>query len=812
MIDASLAILARTGDAADKAAQERTIGLLRELARAEPDSDEIAARLADALERAGYPVAAAEALEARLRAGRAAAKLNLALRAARLRLASRDPGDTARVAATLERLLREIPSADAERRRAVWSLAFTVARTRGTLADLARELEHAPGPVEWDVLGRVRDALGDLEGALVATRNALAAAPRDIEIGRRLIALQDQLGNDDDGTATLADLARRMPDDSQLVVDLIERQTRHGHGAEAAAALDRASAHFANNRSALQQLASLATRTGEDRRALKTWERLHKLDPGSEVVIIGLGEAQFQAGLKTEARATWASLRERVRPPVHGHLRLAEVLLEHDLANDAIVEAKRAQALDPKSIEPHRVLAQIFEHAKKFNDAVSEWNTVLALADRRLPGNEPLAGLRREARVRLLGLLARQGRTRMDAQIRQLRDDARAHPDDLEVAIFLAEAQQRGGDSAAAIATLKGVLARATASPPSDATRDIAVEAGFALVHLLKRTGQLDEAVARLDEIARLAPGRAREAHLQIADIALARHDVTRALSHATAAAASADPQTLARVGDLQARAGADEQAIATFRAAVARDTNPAATLALARLLVRRGDEQEAEDALGTLLRSSHDEEAITEAGRLALELADLRGRLPDLEGELGDALTAGEDTPARRKLLAALLKRLLPAMYRDEGADDARHALGRRVLRPLLELLTEAHQPPDRTVIDLVGMLGNGDAAPALVRLALRGPARPLHDRRALPPPRASSWSWECSTEHARSPTQRPESRCSWRRWRRWRGSAMRAPAPRSLVSSPPTAITDFGLWRSRGLDGYPTSLPRPS
>ena len=40
------------------------------------------------------------------------------------------------------------------------------------------------------------------------------------------------------------------------------------------------------------------------------------------------------------------------------------MLLEHDLAPDAIVEAKRAQALEPKNVDPHRLLAQIFEHQK----------------------------------------------------------------------------------------------------------------------------------------------------------------------------------------------------------------------------------------------------------------------------------------------------------------------------------------------------------------------------------------------------------------------------------------------------------------
>src|SRR5262249_37161557 len=156
LIDAALALLARSSDAADKGAEAKSIALLRELARAEPDRDEIAERLADALERAGQPVAAAEVLEARLRPGHAAAKLELALRAAKLRVASGDPADGARVATALTGLIHELPPGDAERRRAVWSVAFAVARSRGALPELARELERAPGPVEWDTLGKVR--------------------------------------------------------------------------------------------------------------------------------------------------------------------------------------------------------------------------------------------------------------------------------------------------------------------------------------------------------------------------------------------------------------------------------------------------------------------------------------------------------------------------------------------------------------------------------------------------------------------------------------------------------------------------------
>ena len=94
---------------------------------------------------------------------------------------------------------------------------------------------------------------------------------------------------------------------------------------------------------------------------------------------------------------------------------------------------------------------------------------------------------------------------------------------------------------------------------------------------------------------------------------------------------------------------------------------------------------------------------------------------------ELAEALAAGQDTPARRRLLAALLKRLLPPMYRDANADDARTALGRSVLRPLLEIVTEADQTPERAIIDLdrhAGQWRRGARAGAARDSARRNPA----------------------------------------------------------------------------------------
>jgi HEAT repeat protein/predicted Zn-dependent protease len=753
LIDAELALFAPGAGRGDLA---RRIELRRELVRLTPNSDAESERLADLLETAGRPAEAAEALERRLPPGRAATKLALALRAARLRQADGEPADGARAAAGLEALIRQLPAGASERRREVWTCARDVARSRGALGALAEDLARAPGPVEWEILGQVRDELGDLEGALAATRTALDRQPRDAAIGRRLIALLERLGRDEDATVVLAELARRIPTEVDFSTELASRQVRNGARAAAGATLDRAIVRFARQPEALRVLAESAARAGDDRRALAVWERLHRLDPSSELAIVGLGEAQFQSGEKDDARRTWSALRKRAGSAAAGHLRVGEVLFDHDLFAEAVDEARAAQLLDGKSVGPHRLLAQIYERQRKPDAALEEWNRVLAIAspadssgrpgrseerEERLEGSD--AGLRREARTHLLGLLGRQGRARLEAEVSRLRDEADSHPDDPERALYLTEAQQRLGDSAGAISTLRAILARATATAgirnPTDphlanaasaSAQAAAVEAGFALAHLLERTGRLDEAVARLDDLSRLGPERARDAQLQIAGIALERYDVTAALDRAAAAEPGADPSALARIAEIRERAGADELAISTYQKASQGNAPAATTLSAARISIRQGDDGVAATAIETFLRTSRDDASVTEAARQALTLDEFLDRLPQLAESLSITLPDGQETAARRKALVAVLKRILPALYRDPGADAARARLGQRALRPLLELVTDANRPPDVSAIELLGLLGNTDAAPALARIAAPGSGPELHPR----------------------------------------------------------------------------------
>ena len=732
----------------------RAIALRRDIARLAPGDDRAVLALSEFLEHAGHPEQAAAALDARIRQEPWEGSSNLPRR---LRWAKPSSVNAAPPARTPHSALRASPTArrvgGSGRRRASAGRHAdrAVARRPGGRPPAApRDLErrarsrprpghpiaargHAgegPGPVEWDLLGEVREELGDLEGALEATRRAHALEPRDAALGRRLVALLNRAGRPKDARQVGEDLARTLPGDAALAAEVADRQWQAGDHAEAGATMDRALARFARQPTALEQLAELAGRWRDDRRAIRAWTRLTRLDPDSEVAVVGLGEAQFQAGDRAAARRTWAALRRRASSPTTGHLRLGEILLNHDLTNDARDEARAAASTDPDGAAPHRLLARIAERQHQTDTAVLEWEKVLAASAGR-PAAADAVAARHEARSRVLALVAHQGRVKLDVRIHELRETVKAHPDDLESALFLAEAEQRIGNLDAAAATLRAVAdGRGGATGVKD---DVAVEAGFALVRLLKRQGRLPEAEARLDQLARTAPSRAREAELQGAEIALARHDRSGALIHASAAIAGADPAALVRVGEIREQAGDDSGAADAYRAAQnGGDAPPTAALALARLLERRGDAPGAAATLEALLHTSQDDASVGDAARRGAAVDELLGRLPALAESLARPDAEGTSAPARRRALLDVLSRLPPPASAEGATRDAWTRVGRLALRPLLEIVAADGETPDRRALELLGALGDGDAAPALARVAAHAVGNPVaHDPR---------------------------------------------------------------------------------
>ncbi|HEX3696259.1 MAG TPA: HEAT repeat domain-containing protein [Polyangia bacterium] len=702
---------------------EREVSVRRELCQLAPRDQAASDGLVAALARAGRPAEAADLLALRLHEGRGD-RYDLGLRLADLREAA---GDDDAAANVLAELRAHVPAAASERRRALWMRTLDVERRRGHLPELAATLARAPRPIEWDVLSHVRDELGDPEGALAAARQASALTARDLDVRRWTASLLDRMGQPEAAIAEYEALERLAPRDVRFAVEIIDRRFRRGQTAQARQAFDRSLVRFGNEPAALAELAQLGAHWTDDQRAIAAWQRLRHISPGDEEAIVGLGEMYFQRGKKESALRTW---RELLRPTPSrkvskgdAHLRLSDVLMDHDLFDEAAAEVSAARSLEPERAAPHRALAQLLERRHKTDDAVAEWEKVLALN-----GGSEHAGGRYEARARILALAARDGRGRLAQRVARLEEQARQHPQDRELALFVAEAQQRNGNVSGAITTLRAVIERdRTLSPPRDGQADAVV----ALVRLLRQTKQPDEAISWLQRLIVEQPSRAKDAELQMADIELGRYADDRALGYAEAAArlGPGDAQSLARVAGIQERAGRDAEAQATYRRTAADGSNAPAALGLARLLQRHGNIKEAAQILRNVLRTTTEEDVVNDAGHRALDLEEFLGTRDDFERTVAILAASGPDGSIYRRLFVDTLRRLVPPAYRaprDNPADGGgRVRLARQGLRPLLESIADSEESPDPTLIELLGMLGNADAAPVLARIAA-GPATP--------------------------------------------------------------------------------------
>jgi tetratricopeptide (TPR) repeat protein len=590
-----------------------------------------------------------------------------------------------------------------------------IARRRETVSDLQGRLERAvsvPGRgrlPEWQALAEIREDLGDYEGALQAWKRASELDPHSMALRGKVLLLQGRLGQEDELARTYEELARRAPEDVQLLLDLVDRKFRRGEKEEARRRFDQAFRTFRRRPDALAKLADLASRWGEDDRVLACWDAVLTVAPRDERAIVGLGEAHFQRGRRELARRTWQGMLLAIRPPAEGHARLAELLGDHELVDEAIAEARAAQRLDPHNPSHHRTLARILEKKRDLSGAISEWRAALQKST-----GPARAGERREARSRIVNLLGREGRERLRAEAVLLKDRWSRHPEDRETAIYLAELQLRLQEPTDAISTLE-MTARKL---PGDA------EVVLMLVRLLRQSRQTQKAVEWLERLAQEMPTRAQDALLQVAEIHFQQYRDGPALHAADRAAAADDSaEVLLRVADVQERAGRLELALGSYRRALGREVSARAALGVARLLVRRGDLEEASRMLRAAARQAPDAEMRAELLEQEIELAELLGDLAGLLRSLG---TLSHESPSERRLYAELLRRALTMTNADGDGDvAAARALARRGLRPLLDLVTDPQGDPDAATVELLGFLGNRDATPVLNRIAQGGSQR---------------------------------------------------------------------------------------
>jgi tetratricopeptide (TPR) repeat protein len=247
------------------------------------------------------------------------------------------------------------------------------------------------------------------------------------------------------------------------------------------------------------------------------------------------------------------------------------------------------------------------------------------------------------------------------------------------------------------------------------------------LVRTLRQVHRAAEAMSWLEELSRRYPERARDARLQLADIALAEHSDQRAQAFAQEAAATApgDPRVVLRAAAVQERLGHFDEALQMYRRLVEPNRDPVAVLALTSLLSRLGRVDEQRELLRQAFREGTDDEIIVEAGRRAVALEESLGTLEALEtyvADTADLNAAGAVGLARRRVLATILARVVPPAYQRQWRDSASlmklRRFARHGLRPLLDLVSAPDAEPDVRVIEVLGMLGRPEAIPELARI----------------------------------------------------------------------------------------------
>lgn len=616
--------------------------------------------------------------------------------------------------ATLDRALR-IAGRQAGIRAEIYDQMLVAYRRTERLPELAERLrrEAGQGFEASALLGRIEDELGNDERALEAYRRALRARGNDIDTRVRIIQILTRSGRLDEVAEEYRALIRSAPREPRFVIELAQLLMQTDHREDALRLVRDAGRRNARDAALHQQLAELYARWGEDELASREVELLVRIDPHDPAHVIALGAQQFAAGDRDAALATWRRLVTAEGDRAEGHATLAAILADHDLLPQAIDEYREAVRLDGDELAHVRGLATALERNRDTDEAEAQWRRVLELA-----GDDRAA--RREARERIVGIWTRT--RQITARVRELEQRFAADPPDAEAGRFLAEAHRRSGPSQQADA--ERVLARVIEIEPGD------VDSLLALERLRTHRGDLEGAIAVLQRLRDADPRRAAQ-HLQrMAEHALALYRDEDAVRYA-AEAVRRNPEDASghrRLGDLYRARQDIERAAASYRRALELNERLYPVyFELAELHLARGDTREADRLYRQVLRITPDDDLVSRAARASTQINLGAGTLGELERDLLPLALGHPQRPVFRRMAVELYDAYVgplraTARRGGEGAAQASAELrqiGTRAIKPLLEALADPDPSQRRVALDILGDLGNPNAAAPLLALA---------------------------------------------------------------------------------------------
>lgn len=630
-------------------------------------------------------------------------------------------GRTDDAAAVWRDALGGLPAGHADR-AAAWQGRLGVARRAGGLAGLAAELAATEKPEDEALvaLARIRDELGLDADAVVSWQEAVRRMPRRVDVHEGLVAALGRTGATDALVRAWDGLVKVAGGEPRHLMARIDALMGLGRDADALAALRSLGKATGGDPGLVTELIGrwLRRANPSDRKEIEAlFRQLRQLEPGEADHVVGHGGYLWSLGDKAGALAIWRELAQGAAGPS----RMAEVLLEHDLLDEAQAALDANSSAGTERPEVLRLRARIAEKRRRDQDAAIHWLGAVR-------GAAEGSALAAEARERLLAIW--KTAHQLEAKARELargftgRDNQLlepAGPAALADARLAVEALLMLGLTPDARSLVAHMARRGATGSAMDRLQE----------QLALRDGDRGAAADFAEALARADRPRATIHFQRAVEHARAAGDLARAERLALAAVTLNPGEASARVllGDVAAAAGRNAEAAAAWQRAL--DLTPGdaeVLLRLAALARTEGDAVREASALQGVLRDGRDGHAVQRAVRRLIELS-VDATVPrDLRQSLEAAIDAAATRGAHRDQAAALLVShferealRLAASGAASGTDAGRVALARRAQGILLVALGGVDEAARDQALRVLERLRPDGAVSGLVRLASR-------------------------------------------------------------------------------------------
>ncbi|NRA33477.1 MAG: HEAT repeat domain-containing protein [Polyangiaceae bacterium] len=608
-------------------------------------------------------------------------------------------------------------------RREILGYTVEVYRSQEKLAELI-VLLRSEANKDFDnqrLLGELLEETGQLTASLKAYKKALKIKAKDIEVRLKVVQLLQIQGELGRVTQHYQKLIIAAPHNPDFVFRLAEAWLQRGRRDKALEQLRKLEARSGTDEDILGSLVDFYERVGEGDRAMALLERLSRNPQGSARYLIELGDRYFAQGEEERAQQIWKRILNVVPGRADALHAYGEVLLQHDLVDEALHALRQAMKLAPGVVKYTKSFALALERTgsrssralrrEQYKTAEAIWQSLLDKADPRLA---------REARQHIVTLWSLSAELKQ--RLRPLERRLAFEEPDLESGRLLGEAYirlRRYGDA-------ERVLRVVISHEPTD----IAALKRLERVLVLQR--KMPAAIEVLEQLRRADRRRAQVYYERMAKYSAELYRDDQAIEYAARAVELSpdDARGHRRLGEMYRRRQDFERAILQFRKAIAKnDRLFEVYLELALLLANASKTDEADRLLRHVVRASPDEELISQAAKLSIQLNLGRPQLAALEKDLLPLALGNPERPIYRRLLLELYGTLaFPLAHRAQSSDPAEAALaqaalgrlGQRAVKPLLDALADPREGQQRIAIDLLSFVRNKSSAPALFSFAV--------------------------------------------------------------------------------------------